>query len=86
MDVCQVLNSAVKLTEIWKEDNIELICLLILVKTVVAINLIRAQSFSGLDVVMATRFQAQARLWRQDFLTPVNEPPDSLTAGLFCFF
>lgn len=55
MDICQILNSAVKLTGIWKEDNIELICLLILVKTAVAINLITARSFHGLGSVIAAR-------------------------------
>lgn len=53
MKICQILNSAVKLTGIWKEDNIELICLLILGKTAVAINLITAQDFHGLDGVIA---------------------------------
>lgn len=55
MDICQILNSAVKLTGIWKGDNIELICLLILVKAAGAINLVAAQWFHGLDGVIAAR-------------------------------
>lgn len=76
MNICQILNSAVKLTGIWKEDNIELICLLILVKTAAAINLITAQAFHGSDAVIAAHsnvpgagpFMEQAGF----SMTPVN--------------
>lgn len=49
------LKLSCKINGIWKEDNTELICLLILVKPALAINLITAQSFHGLDGVIAAR-------------------------------
>lgn len=69
MDICQILNSAVKLTAIWKGDNTEVICLLILVKAAGAMNLVPAQSFHGLDAVIAARSDVPGpALWRrQDF-------------------